>query len=88
MAGINDDGVMATNDDAHICKRSCVTLNYWEDPYLECFSKGHFERKPPEINRGYYARISGECNNRPDMNNSTKDCHPSKQLSIICCNNF
>jgi len=55
----DDDGIMSTNDAANLCKRTCVHLNYWEDPFVECFAKGPLtERKPPEINRGHYARVS------------------------------
>lgn len=59
MAGINDDGIMSTNSDASICKRSAVASGYYQDPFVEHFSRGHhLERKPPEINRGYYARVA------------------------------
>lgn len=54
----DDDGIMATNDSANQAKRCCVQLNYWDDPFIECLSRGHGERKAPEINRGYYARVS------------------------------
>lgn len=50
-----DDAVQATNDDAVSGKRCAVHLGYWRDPYLQYFSR-HAERKPPEMNRGYYAR--------------------------------
>jgi len=54
-----DEAVQATNDDASICKRSAVQLGYWADPYLQYFMRGPVIRKPPEINRGYYARSHG-----------------------------
>jgi len=54
----NDDAVRATNDDAANCKRGAVQLGYWRDPYIEYFVKKG-DRKPPEINRGYYARTQG-----------------------------
>lgn len=53
-----DEGVQATNDDASECKRSAVQLGYWEDKYISLFVRGS-ERKAPEINRGYFARIRG-----------------------------
>lgn len=53
-----DDGVMATNDDASLCKRFAVHLGYWKDNYIQHFTKLG-ERKTPEINRGYYARVKG-----------------------------
>jgi [phosphatase 2A protein]-leucine-carboxy methyltransferase len=53
-----DDAVRATNDDAASCKRSAVQMNYWQDPYIHYFIKAG-ERKAPEINRGYYARVKG-----------------------------
>ena len=58
LTSTGDEGVMATNDSASICKRSCASLGYFDDPFIECFSRGHVERKPPEINRGYYARVA------------------------------
>lgn len=54
----NDGAVQATNDDATSCKRSAVQLGYWRDPYLAYFFRSA-ERKAPEINRGYYARVHG-----------------------------
>jgi len=52
-----DEAVRSTNDDAASCKRSAVQLGYWTDPYLQYFVRAT-ERKPPEINRGYYARVA------------------------------
>jgi [phosphatase 2A protein]-leucine-carboxy methyltransferase len=52
-----DDAVRSTNDDAASCKRSAVQLGYWSDPYVQLFVRAA-ERKPPEINRGYYARVT------------------------------
>lgn len=54
----DESGVIATNDDASESKRSCVKLNYYTDPYLANFVKIS-EKKAPEINRGYYARVKG-----------------------------
>jgi len=54
----NDDAVRSTNDDAASCKRSAVQLGYWSDPYLQFVTKAS-DRKPPEISRGYYARVRG-----------------------------
>ncbi|XP_015790093.1 leucine carboxyl methyltransferase 1 [Tetranychus urticae] len=50
---------MITNDDCTNCKRAAIRLGYWKDPYIDLFSKGKptIERKTPEINRGYYARV-------------------------------
>lgn len=53
-----DDGVQATNNDATKCKYSAVKMGYWQDEFIHHFVSG-FERKTPEINRGYYARIKG-----------------------------
>lgn len=53
-----DEGVQATNDDASECKRSAVQLGYWDDKYISLFIRSA-ERKAPEINRGYFARIRG-----------------------------
>uniref|UniRef100_A0A7G3A8T4 Leucine carboxyl methyltransferase 1 n=1 Tax=Lutzomyia longipalpis TaxID=7200 RepID=A0A7G3A8T4_LUTLO len=54
-----DEAVIATNDDASECKRSAVRLGYWQDDYLSFFIKNPAERKAPEINRGYFARVRG-----------------------------
>ncbi|XP_050442714.1 leucine carboxyl methyltransferase 1 [Adelges cooleyi] len=53
-----DEGVQATNNDATKCKYSAVKMGYWHDDYIQHFVTG-FERKTPEINRGYYARTKG-----------------------------
>ena len=53
-----DEGVKATNDDATSCKRSAVHRGYWQDPYIQYFIRSG-ERKAPEINRGYFARVKG-----------------------------
>lgn len=50
--------IQATNDDASECKRYAVHLNYWIDKYIHFFVR-HFEKKAPEINRGYFARVYG-----------------------------
>lgn len=52
----SDDAVRATNDDAATCKRFAVQQGYWKDPYINYFVRSA-ERKAPEINRGYYARV-------------------------------
>jgi [phosphatase 2A protein]-leucine-carboxy methyltransferase len=54
----DESGVIATNDDASESKRSCVKLNYYKDEYIGNFVK-ICEKKAPEINRGYYARVKG-----------------------------
>ena len=54
----SDEAVRATNDDAASCKRSAVQIGYWSDPYIQFVTKAS-ERKPPEISRGYYARVKG-----------------------------
>lgn len=53
-----DEGVQATNFDATKCKYSAVKMGYWKDNYIQYFVTG-YERKTPEINRGYYARTKG-----------------------------
>ena len=59
---MTDDSVQRTNDDATNCKRSAVSLGYWTDPYLSAFrSRPSFSdesRKAPEINLGYFTRVS------------------------------
>ncbi|XP_071440902.1 leucine carboxyl methyltransferase 1 [Hetaerina americana] len=55
---VGDEAIIATNDNASECKRCAVQIGYWQDKYINHFVR-HAERKPPEINRGYYARIKG-----------------------------
>ena len=54
----NDEAVQATNDDAASCKLFAVQKGYWEDNYIKYFQRTP-ERKAPEINRGYFARVAG-----------------------------
>lgn len=60
MDSIADEAVVATNDDAAICKYQAVLKGYYHDPFIELFisskAKSSVPRKAPEINRGYYAR--------------------------------
>jgi len=53
-----DEAVINTNDDASECKKSAVQRGYYQDNYIGCFVKNP-DRKAPEINRGYYARVKG-----------------------------
>ncbi|KAL3279215.1 hypothetical protein HHI36_016728 [Cryptolaemus montrouzieri] len=55
---MGDEPVMATNDDASECKRGAVQLGYWQDSYISSFVR-HIEKRAPEINRGYFARVKG-----------------------------
>ncbi len=52
-----DDAIRATNDDAASCKKFAVQQGYWADPYIQHFVRTA-ERKAPEINRGYFARVT------------------------------
>lgn len=54
----SDEAVQSTNDDASECKKSAVRLGYWNDKFLPVLVRSS-ERKPPEINRGYFARAEG-----------------------------
>ncbi|XP_068962384.1 leucine carboxyl methyltransferase 1 isoform X3 [Petaurus breviceps papuanus] len=36
-----------------------VSVGYWHDPYIQHFVRLSKERKAPEINRGYFARVHG-----------------------------
>ncbi|KAF6733692.1 Leucine carboxyl methyltransferase 1 [Oryzias melastigma] len=54
-----DEAVRATCDDATVCKRFATSKGYWKDPYIQYFVRSVGERKAPEINRGYYARVQG-----------------------------
>lgn len=55
---MGDEPVIATNDDASECKRGAVQLGYWTDNYIPYFVR-HIEKRAPEINRGYFARVKG-----------------------------
>ncbi|XP_007526690.1 leucine carboxyl methyltransferase 1 [Erinaceus europaeus] len=55
----DDDGVRGTCEDASVCKRFAVSIGYWQDPYIQHFVRLTKERKAPEINRGYFARVHG-----------------------------
>ncbi|XP_045780721.1 leucine carboxyl methyltransferase 1 isoform X1 [Maniola jurtina] len=54
--GAEDEAIIATNTEATECKRCAVELGYWKDDYIGYFAK-RVDRKAPEINRGYYARV-------------------------------
>ncbi|XP_075420756.1 leucine carboxyl methyltransferase 1 [Tenrec ecaudatus] len=55
----DDEGVRGTCEDASLCKRFAVSIGYWHDPYIQHFVRLCKERKAPEINRGYFARVHG-----------------------------
>ncbi|KAF7269664.1 leucine carboxyl methyltransferase 1 isoform X1 [Rhynchophorus ferrugineus] len=55
---MGDEPVMATNDDASECKKGAVQLGYWNDNYISYFVR-NIDRRAPEINRGYFARVKG-----------------------------
>ncbi|KAF6125028.1 leucine carboxyl methyltransferase 1 [Phyllostomus discolor] len=55
----DDEGVRGTCEDASICKRFAVSIGYWDDPYIQHLVRPSKERKAPEINRGYFARVHG-----------------------------
>ncbi|XP_072798909.1 leucine carboxyl methyltransferase 1 isoform X2 [Vicugna pacos] len=55
----DDEGVRGTCEDASICKRFAVSIGYWHDPYIQHLVRLSKERKAPEINRGYFARVYG-----------------------------
>lgn len=58
-AETDDEGVRGTCEDASICKRFAVSIGYWDDPYIQHLVRLSKERKAPEINRGYFARVHG-----------------------------
>lgn len=49
--------VIGTSDDAAISKLSATEKGYFEDPFLHYFVPQP-SRRPPLINRGYYARVA------------------------------
>jgi [phosphatase 2A protein]-leucine-carboxy methyltransferase len=56
---VDDEGVRGTCEDASLCKRFAVSIGYWHDPYIQHLVRLSKERKAPEINRGYFARVHG-----------------------------
>jgi O-methyltransferase involved in polyketide biosynthesis len=62
----SDEAVQYTNNEAASFKTYAVSKGYWNDPYVKYFastpmvSKNKFdetEHRPPEMSRGYYARV-------------------------------
>ncbi|RNA04745.1 leucine carboxyl methyltransferase 1 [Brachionus plicatilis] len=55
----SDEAIQLTNNDASFCKSYAISKGYWSDPYLKHFCGTHSsEHKPPEISRGYFARVN------------------------------
>lgn len=60
-----DEPIQLTNNDATNFKAYAVNKGYWQDPYISHFSSSiksqqQFppnEHKPPEMSRGYFARV-------------------------------
>lgn len=62
---MSDEAIQLTNNDASSFKSYAVYKGYWKDPYINYFSpvinknpEFKNEHKPPEMSRGYFARIS------------------------------
>ena len=61
-----DEAIQLTNNDASFFKAYAVQKGYWPDPYIHYFTsssalKGDHplnEHKPPEMSRGYFARVN------------------------------
>ncbi|CAF0842543.1 unnamed protein product [Didymodactylos carnosus] len=54
----NDNtAIIETNTDSSSCKLYAISRDYWSDPYMKFFTTKH-ERKTPEINIGYYIRVT------------------------------
>jgi len=61
----NDDAIQSTNNDASCFKAYAVSKGYWQDSYIQYFvstiknnqSQVPGEHKPPEMSRGYFARV-------------------------------
>ncbi|CAF0714488.1 unnamed protein product [Brachionus calyciflorus] len=56
----SDEAIQLTNNDASTCKSYAVSKGYWHDPYISYFSSNQqlMEHKPPEMSRGYFARVN------------------------------
>lgn len=66
---MSDEAIQLTNNDAASFKSYAVHKGYWRDPYINYFSpissciqqakNSHpVEHKPPEMSRGYFARVT------------------------------
>ena len=55
---MNQDAVIATNDDASQCKRFAVDKGYWDDHFISLFVAKNRASHTPEIQKGYYARVT------------------------------
>lgn len=65
---MSDEAIQLTNNDASSFKSYAVNKGYWKDPYINYFSPisssinknpdFQNEHKPPEMSRGYFARVS------------------------------
>jgi hypothetical protein len=53
----SDSAVQATATDATISKNYAVFLGYYTDPYVHFFDTSNGMKRPPLINRGYWARV-------------------------------
>ena len=61
----SDEAIQLTNNDASSFKSYAVSKGYWRDAYINLFSPVSnlnqqiaFEHKPPEMSRGYFARVN------------------------------
>jgi hypothetical protein len=79
---MSDDSTMHTADDALASKLSAIELKYVDDKYSKYFYSQRKVRKPPIINRGYYARV--ECFKQAVHHflESTAAC-PQRQIVIL-----
>lgn len=76
-----EDAVMATNDDAAQCKRFAVEKGYWQDPYIALLVPKGRAGHAPEINKGYYARVTSI---RVLVEKFIKVIFPVKSLLQVC----
>lgn len=78
MDSISDEAVIATNDDASMCKYQAVSKGYYTDKYLDLFLSSKIKnssvRKAPEINRGYFARSASIAYLVEKFINSNQSC--------------
>ncbi|CAG9466985.1 unnamed protein product [Pedinophyceae sp. YPF-701] len=78
MAG-SDAAVQLTNDDAQVSKLSCVKKGYFKDDFVHFFVR-RAQRRPPLINRGYYARYS--CIR--DLREQFFDACKGRKCQVLC----
>uniref|UniRef100_A0A7S4HC81 Leucine carboxyl methyltransferase 1 n=1 Tax=Guillardia theta TaxID=55529 RepID=A0A7S4HC81_GUITH len=85
----HEKAVMATSEDAALCKSIASSKGYYQDPFIHVFVSRSGSR-PPLINRGHYARVTAvrnvifqfleACGNNSDDSSSESDLAHGQNL--------